>query len=112
MTRLKNCIADCRPPISLWARWKSGRWIIPEYDILFVPAIVLVATTMACHGVLTLFDAPAEIGVGIQVAILFTIFPFLPPDTKKWRLTGSINLAAANSPGSKTRNDQVSIHRD
>ncbi|WP_337177810.1 hypothetical protein [Paludisphaera sp.] len=87
------------PPMTMWGRFRTLRWIIPGYDVVFVgPALtVMVPTAMLLVGVWR--DFPLE-AVG-PTAIAATLFIALaaPPSLRRWRLVGRHRMVPGQ-PGS------------
>lgn len=85
------------PPISLWGRLWTGRWIIPAYDVGFVaPAIsaavgwggLFVLRTVAAHEV-TFVPPLAALQIILVLVATFTI----GPSHRRWRLTTPCRIA-------------------
>ena len=83
------------PPISLWGRIATFRWIIPGYDrallafplaLLALPAVILAG---APFGIEPRQCTPAV------AAIMVFITLSTPPTLRNWRLTGRHRLVAA-----------------
>jgi hypothetical protein len=82
------------PPISLWGRLLTGRWIIKGYDQVFVGPLLSfwAGTTIAATSLL--LGVPPEVGVPVAVAVNLAICLGLGPELKTWRLTGNHRLVA------------------
>lgn len=84
-----------RPPISLWGRIKTGQWIIPGYDVIFLAPIVLLIFPGCVIGLLTTYHFPLEnvlppfLAGGVFVALGF------PPNLDEWRMTGNHRIVPA-----------------
>jgi hypothetical protein len=85
-------LANCRPPISLWGRIMTGRWIIPGYDR------ALAAPLMTPCLVIGLFIVGHQWHISLRFvftaciagALLVTIN--MGPSLRVWRLTGAYRL--------------------
>lgn len=80
------------PPISLWGRIRTLRWIIPGYDqVLLAPLCslsVAAATVAAC-----VLGLPPEIAIPIASSLVLLITLNMGPSVKRWRLTGNHRIA-------------------
>jgi hypothetical protein len=95
--------AERIPPISLWGRLCTFRWIIPRFDRVFVAPALIVATALGAPR--TLIDwgwsAPVahSIGFGLAVAVALLV----GPTAKQWALTGAYRMLPGNF-GSRPQN--------
>ncbi|MCA9069009.1 MAG: hypothetical protein KDA84_08805, partial [Planctomycetaceae bacterium] len=84
-----------QPPISFWGRIKTGRWIIPGYDVIFLAPIVILLLTGIVAWLLIGFRFPLEnilppfLAGGVFVALGF------PPNLEEWRMTGTHRIVPA-----------------
>jgi hypothetical protein len=85
------------PPISLWGRIRTMRWIIPGYDQIFVAPICAFVAGPAVFGLLFLggvhLDACIPVGAAASVAVALVA----PPRLLRWRLTGQHRIASGLS---------------
>ncbi len=87
------CEGHYHPPINLWGRFQTFRWIIPEYDkvfispiaILLVPAIFSPASYYI--GISPLFTGP------LMVTLMFLAALLIGPNRVEWQLTAPCRLA-------------------
>jgi hypothetical protein len=94
VARFATYIQGCRPPISLWGRIGTFRWIIPGFDqILIAPACSLLVGPAALV-VYWRFPIPAEVCFSIAAGVSVLIGLIAPPRLKRWRLTGQYRLVA------------------
>jgi len=74
-------------PLSLRGRLRTGRWLIPDYDRVFVPSILIILVGLLIPFPLAWLDLSfldsLAIAFGVDVALLFG----LPPSLETWRLT-------------------------
>ncbi len=81
------------PPINLWGRFQTFRWIIPEYDKVFIAplCIVLVPTIFSPAsyyiGISPLFSVP------LMVTLMFLAALLIGPNRVEWQLTAPCRLA-------------------
>jgi hypothetical protein len=80
------------PPLNLWARFFTGRWIIPGYDQIYVgPACALVAAVFA-HRLLSLAGLPIEAVCPTCLALVLFVALTSPPGLTRWQMTGQHRL--------------------
>lgn len=101
MARLSTYCLNVRPPISLWGRIATLRWIIPGYDRVYL-------TPLATLGLGIVFPiALAQLQLAPSLVLGLSIPPFLiaallgGPSLSQWRLTSPARLV----PG--VRNQQL-----
>lgn len=84
-----RCLSGHAPPINFWGRMRTGRWIIPSYDKIFLsPLVVSCCLTLATCMTLYFPQSLAIIfGVAATFYVFFTIY--FTPDLDEWRLTGN-----------------------
>jgi len=85
------------PPISLWGRIRTFRWIIPGYDQVLVAPLcsLLVAAAFSAAYELQL---PPRIVVPTASSLVLLITLNMGPSLQSWRLTGNHRIA----PGVRT----------
>lgn len=95
VTRLFVYLGSYRPPIGIWGRIMTGRWIIPGYDyVLLAPLCILLVELLG--GVAGSRAAPAtagDSGYGLAIYPLATAAALIValnmgPSLPEWRLTG------------------------
>lgn len=76
------------PPISLWGRIWTCRWILPQYDKIFVAPIIIVL--ISCFGpwFLTFLGITPTLNYELILAINLFLSLILPPSLMKWQFTG------------------------
>ena len=80
------------PPISLWGRIWTLRWIIPGYDQVFVaPLCVLLIGPVALMSCLVGLPPMVVLPVGVSLMLLVSLS--MGPTEKRWRLTGNHRIA-------------------
>lgn len=90
-----KCLSGHASPINIWGRIRTGRWIIPGYDKIFLSPLV-VGFFLALSACLAIFSPQAvalNSGITAMLSVFFTIY--LSPDLNEWRLTGHHRI----SPG-------------
>ncbi len=90
LSRLVTYTNFYRPPISLWGRIWTGKWVIPGYDICLVgPAFAIVG------GVLMYAMSPRELRAAVAMTTVILLILLVPPELRKWRLTGKHRIIAS-----------------
>jgi hypothetical protein len=85
-------MADAQPPIDVWGRLGTGRWIIPGYDVIHLAPLATLLVPPALVAFLLLAGWPLAVAAGISVALLGLIAGCAPPAWSTWRLTGDCCL--------------------
>jgi hypothetical protein len=75
------------PPISLWGRLRSGRWIIPGYDYVLISPLLMCAISIGLPRLLTSY-LPVEIAGPAMMTFLVAIYFNGGPTLWTWQLTG------------------------
>jgi hypothetical protein len=82
-----------RPPISLWGRIFTFRWIIPRYDMIYVaPICVLLAGTLVPFA-LGRAGLDRTWNFELSFFLIFLLAFSLPPRLREWSLTGPHRIA-------------------
>jgi hypothetical protein len=90
--RLSDYVTGYAPPISLWGRICTGRWIVPGYDKIFVAPLVSLLTLPAVLGSSIAVGLPLEIAMPAAVAAAVATALLIPPRLEDWRLTGKYRM--------------------
>jgi hypothetical protein len=80
------------PPIGLWARIATGRWIIPGYDRIFVGPALTLLIPWSCIYAFGRMGIPTDVALPAGLALMVFIALASPPSLKSWRLTGKHRL--------------------
>jgi hypothetical protein len=89
IVRLVTYLGRYRPPISLWGRIMTGRWIIPGYDyVLLGPFCTLLTALVGVIAVFRAGSAYCTITYPLVIAAFLIVALNCPPSLEKWRLTG------------------------
>jgi hypothetical protein len=79
-------------PISLWGRFRTGRWVIPGFDRIFVAPVLIIATAVGAPRTLLDwgYNGPVAhaIGFGLAVAVALMV----GPTATQWALTGKYRM--------------------
>ena len=93
MIRIGTYGANHRPPISLWGRLWTGRWIIPKYDVAFVsPALAVACYWGIILGLGVLFQFSPIIVLPLAIAGASLCLLGLGPSLKEWKLTAPCRI--------------------
>jgi hypothetical protein len=82
----------CRPPITLWGRITTFRWIIPGYDQVMIGPICSFLTAPALMCLFWSSPVPREVVLSVAAGLTVLVALVSPPRLKKWRLTGHHRL--------------------
>jgi hypothetical protein len=93
------------PPIGLWGRIFTLRWIIPGYDYVFIPPLLALSICGVGISAQTLFNVPVEIAAPLTLTLVFVITLTSAPTLLYWRLTGNHRL----SPGTLMANKRAEV---
>jgi len=94
-------IRYCRgylPPISLWGRIRSFRWIIPHYDKVFLGPLAALLIGNCLPAILGAGLHP-DIGVPVSVSLAWMAGLIIGPNLLEWRLTGGHRMVPALTAG-------------
>ena len=89
-----------RPPISLWGRIWTFRWIIPRYDQVLVAPALAALVGFGAPWLFARLGLPPEIALPIAISLVLLIILNMGPRLQHWALTGRHRLV----PGMLTRN--------
>jgi hypothetical protein len=92
--RLMAYMIEYWPPISLWGRIATGRWIIPGYDRILAAPLCTLAVGLASAAGLYAAGVPGEIAYPISTALVLLVALNMGPSFECWRLTGHYRMAA------------------
>ncbi|MCR4410968.1 MAG: hypothetical protein NUV77_00920 [Thermoguttaceae bacterium] len=81
------------PPISLWGRIQTLRWIIPGYDRVFVAPLCALAAGLILHWLVAHDRLPADIFGPAGIAVVLAITLGTGPTLQQWQLTGAHRIA-------------------
>jgi hypothetical protein len=86
-------------PMTLWARIRMFRPIIPGYDQVFIgPICSLLAGPMTLT-LLTAMRAPLDVGLSIADGMVVLVALLTPPGLRRWRLTGAHRMVSTIGAG-------------
>ncbi|HEX6962095.1 MAG TPA: hypothetical protein VF175_09530, partial [Lacipirellula sp.] len=79
-------------PLGLWARVRSGRWIIPRHDYVYLAPLATLAIGAALPWALFGLGVTAPLTAFVTVAGAMLIALGAPPTFAEWSLTGDYRL--------------------
>jgi hypothetical protein len=85
-------ISERFPPISLWGRIRTFRWIIPGFDRIFVAPVVIIVTALAAPRTLLDWGYNPPLAHSISAGLAVAVALLVGPTTKQWTLTGSYRI--------------------
>ena len=77
-----------RPPISLWGRIRTLRWIIPRYDYVFLAPLCTAMVAVAAPFAAAAIGLGEEIAIPISLTLVLLITSAQEQTLRDWRLTG------------------------
>ena len=87
--RIIRYLGNYRPPINLWGRIRTFRWIIPRYDLVFIaPALIMILASSLKWLVLD-FKLPIDVVLPLVMVLIYLTGLCCPPRLERWRLTGN-----------------------
>jgi hypothetical protein len=87
------------PPIGVWGRLATGRWIIPGYDKVFLaPAAALLVALIVPRELMTA-GVPADVAWPLALTLTLLVLLRGGPGLAEWRLTGQHRLTPGGSGG-------------
>lgn len=87
--RLVLYVRGYAPPLTLWARIRMFKPIVPGYDQVFIgPVCSLVAGPMTV-ALLSALRAPLEVCFSVAYGMMVLVALLTPPSLRRWRLTGA-----------------------
>ena len=93
LIRIAMYVNGYPPPISFWGRLRTFRWIIPGYDQVFVGPICSVLGAVLVLSFLGTPWMPVDICLVIAASVSVFLALVVPPDLRRWYLTGHHRLA-------------------
>jgi hypothetical protein len=96
--RLARYCRGYLPPISLWGRIRSFRWIIPGYDKVFLGPLAALLIGTCLPGILNTGLHP-DLGVPVSVSLAWMAGLIIGPNLLEWRLTGGHRMVPALTAG-------------
>jgi hypothetical protein len=93
------------PPINIWGRLLTLRWIIPGYDRVFVAPLAALLVMVGGLAAFLRWGAPVEYAAPATLTLVLLLLLNLGPSLTNWRLTGKHRL----SPSMLMVNSQAEV---
>jgi hypothetical protein len=87
------------PPLSLAGRWRTGRWVIPGYDTVYLMPLLTLAASVASAAALIILGASPPVAAGITFGLTITVAIMLPPTRARWLLTSPRHIDSRAASG-------------
>ena len=81
------------PPISLWGRIRTFRWIVPGYDKVFVAPICTLIVNVLIWATVVGLDVRADVAMPIGISLMLLVTLNMGPSVTAWQFTGGHRLA-------------------
>lgn len=108
--RLGIYVGGHHAPLSLWARIRMGRWIIPGYDKVFIGPICVPLAGLATLALLMACRVPAPSGFATAAGMSILAALITPPSLRRWHLTGRHRIVPSqNQTQPKDKNPFVQV---
>lgn len=95
------------PPIDLWGRLATFRWIIPGYDQIVVGPVCALLVGPSTIMMAPWWGLPAEVAIPIALSLVILVTLVARPSLVQWRLTGHHRLTYNVSAQRKSEFIQV-----
>ncbi|APZ91253.1 hypothetical protein [Fuerstiella marisgermanici] len=73
--------------LGLVARWSTRQFIVPSYDRVWIPSVVMIVAGLATYGLVPLGVLPPTLGGALSIAVPVVIGLAMGPDYTTWSLT-------------------------
>lgn len=80
------------PPISFWGRLRTGRPVIPAYDVVFLAPLCVGLIGPLLYGSSVIAGCPVDVALGGCVAVAIGLALTGGPRLRKWQLTAPARL--------------------
>ncbi len=91
-------------PISFWGRIRTGRWIIPGFDHVFIIPLFIVAIGPLSVYSLRASGLPLDVCMMIGTGLMALVSVIAPPRLRRWRLIGRHRIVPAIPTGQSKAN--------
>jgi len=95
------------PPLSLAGRWRTGRWLIPGYDTVYLMPLATFATSVASAAALIALGASPAASAGITFGLTIFTAVMLPPTRARWLLTSPRQIDVRPAGGGSAKHVKV-----
>jgi hypothetical protein len=101
MLRLSIYRPGYAPPMNLWGRIVTLRWIIPRYHKIYFGPLCTLVTPWAFLSVSARWGIPLEFAVPPAVALTLFVALSCKPSLRSWRLTGRHRIVPTAKQGTQ-----------
>ena len=95
------------PPLSLFGRLRTGRWVIPDYDTVYLMPLVTFAVSIASAAGLVFAGATPAVTAGVTVGLTIFTAVMLPPTRAHWLLTSPRQIEVRTAGGGAAKQVKV-----
>jgi hypothetical protein len=101
-----------RAPINIWGRLFTGRWIIPQHDVVFLAPLCLPLSAIASLTLGRLCSLSLIHQCDLLVWTQLVLAISLPPRLNRWRLTGAHRMVEKEKRAQRQTKMAVSLDLD
>jgi hypothetical protein len=83
------------PPISMWGRLRTGRLVLPRYDVVFLGPAATAAVAILLPMVLSNAGVTFAATISVTAAVTTLVLLKTPPTYRHWVLTGQYRMVFA-----------------
>ena len=105
VARLMRYLSQRRPPVSLLGRLRTGRLVLPRYDVVWVVPVLIVGWWWQGPGVLASFGLSGAGVVWAAVFVQMVLARLGPPTPTAWDHTGQHRVTVPAAPESGEEED-------
>ena len=91
--RIASYMSGHAPPISLWGRIRTGRLIIPAYDVVFFAPLLTIFTAIVGVFFVESRLIPYEYSLPATCGLVLLVSLTVGPSRRKWQLTAPCRIA-------------------
>jgi hypothetical protein len=89
------------PAVGIAARLGTGRWIIPEYDCVFVAPVTACLIALLGGSLMDLVGVPPAVGISAVVAAIVFVLLACGPERRRWQLTAPTRIVPGVGGGGR-----------
>jgi len=91
------------PPLSLAGRWRTGRWLIPDYDTVYLMPLLTLAASIASAVALIVLGTSVAVAAGVTFGLTIVTAIILPPTRARWLLTSPRQIDRGTTAGGSAK---------
>jgi hypothetical protein len=92
LIRLMTYCASHQSPLLLWGRIRTGRFLIPGYDVVAATPLAVLALGIVCYPTLAWLGCPTALASAITSTLLIGLSLTGRPRLRQWQLTAPARL--------------------